>query len=140
MVQCNADPNIGDCSSTAGVVGIHFLNGGASPFPDGGGGTCELQIITGLTFCGKVRYSCQITDGPGGPTTPGTFPTEDAFIEWFWAIEYTDSAGFTHFITGKFTFCASASHIFNTWTNNNSSYFNASGYGIPMFNPSNHNV
>jgi hypothetical protein len=139
LVECNADPNIPDCTSTASAKGVHALNGGSGGgTPDGPGGICELQTITGLTFCGKVRYSCQIVDGPGG-TQPGS-PREDAFIEWFWAIEYSDSASI-HYITGKFTFCASASYIFNTWTNNGGTYVNpVSGYGIPMFNPSNHNV
>jgi hypothetical protein len=140
LIECNPDPSIIDCAFTANAVGTHYYNGGPGPFPDGPGGTCEIQIITNLIPCGKARYSCCILDGPGG-TQPG-FPTEDAFIEWFWAIEYTDNSTITHFITGKFTFCASASFIFNTWRANGNSYINPAGfgYGIPMFNPSNHNV
>jgi hypothetical protein len=136
LVQCNPDSSFANCVDTASIVGIHYFNGGPAPFPDGPSGTCESQIITGLNFCGKARYSCCITDGPSPPR-------EDAFIEWYWAIQYTDVSSITHYITGKFTFCASASHIFNTWTNNGNSYFNPPpgiGYGIPMFNPSNHNV
>jgi len=98
-------------------------------------GVCQLQTVTGLGFCHKARYSCQIT---GGNLLP---PTEDAFIEWYWAIQYTDRSTITHFITGKFTFCASASYIFKTWTANGGTYIHpVTGYGIPMFNPSNHNV
>jgi hypothetical protein len=116
-----------DC--LAGVVATH-VNSVFSP-PDG---VCQLQTVTDLRQCGKGRYSCQIFRGPDPPT-------EDAFIEWFWAIEYSDSASIIHYITGKFTFCASASYIFNTWTNNGGTYINpVNGFGIPIFNPSNHNV
>jgi hypothetical protein len=140
LVECNADPTLSPCNATARGVGVHALNGGSGGgAPDGGGGTCEIQVITGLTFCGKVRYSCQIIDGPGG-TQPG-FPTEDAFIEWFWSIEYSDAGSIIHYITGKFTFCANATYIFNTWRANGNSYVNpANANAIPMFNPSNHNV
>jgi hypothetical protein len=84
-----------------------------------------------------ARYSCSIVDGPNPPS-------EDAFIEWFWVVQYNTVAQEANFITGKFTFCANATYIYNTWRANLSAtgngYSNVNGYGIPIFNPSNHNV
>jgi hypothetical protein len=112
----------------------------ALPGPPPTDGVCQLQTITGLGSCPKARYSCQITGG----LDLNSFPPEDAFIEWYWAIQYSDISSITHYITGKFTFCATASYIFNRWTANGGTYIPAgpppAGVGIPMFNPSNHNV
>ena len=94
---------------------------------------CETEDIPGLLFCDKRRYSCAIVRGPDNPR-------EDAFIEWFWVIKYDAIYG-ENYITGKFTFSASASYINSIWKKNGNNYINPStNYGIPMFNTSNHNV
>jgi hypothetical protein len=127
LIECN--PSEGSC--VASVVATHDASDIVIPTD----GVCQSQTVTDLRQCPKGRYSCQITGGNNFP------PTEDAFIEWYWAIEYSDISSIIHFITGKFTFCASASYIFNTWTNNGGTYINpVTGFGIPIFNPSNHNV
>ena len=106
---------------------------------NGDDGVCKSQTNTGFQPCSAIRYSCQIYSGPTSPTGVSLPPTEDAFIEWHWAVSYG-----TNFITGKFTFCASASYILSRWTAYGGSYLKPSSapfnYGIPMFNPSNHNV
>jgi len=95
---------------------------------------CQDQNITGLNNCvRRARFNCVIVDGPRNPT-------EDAFIEWYWASAYNTVVGH-QFVTGKFTFMANA-----TWINQVHTLWR--GYtnprtthpGIPLFNPSNHNT
>jgi hypothetical protein len=124
LIECN--PNDPVCTGVG--RGSHFPAGTITS-----DGVCEDQNNIELSPCDKARYSCQILSGPSPPT-------EDAFIEWHWAVYYSANYG-KDFITGKFTFCASASYIFNIWRANGQSYIvPATGFGIPMFNPSNHNV
>jgi hypothetical protein len=116
MVGCNSK-----------LVATHFFAGTVTL-----DGICEEHSVTGLEPCGKKRYYCAIADGPNPPT-------EDAFIEWYWAVQYIDVSTITHYITGKFTFCANATFILNTWNANGGTYVTRTN-GIPMFNQSNHNV
>ena len=108
------------------LVATHFFAGTVTL-----DGICEEQSVTGLGPCGERRYYCAIIDGPNPPT-------EDAFIEWYWAIEY-DGFAQKSYITGKFTFCANATFILNTWNANGGAYVTPTN-GIPVFNQSNHNV
>jgi hypothetical protein len=130
LIEC--DPVLGVCTGVG--VGAHYPAGTTTS-----DGVCENQNTITLQPCvnpttgGGGRYSCQIFGGPSPPT-------EDAFIEWYWAVFYNAAYG-KDFITGKFTFCASASYILTQWRANGGSYINpATNFGIPMFNPSNHNV
>jgi hypothetical protein len=127
-----------ECNESAGCVAAYIATH-EDVATVGGDGVCQNQTTTGLQFCDKRRYSCQIVGG----IDLNSVPPEDAFIEWFWAIFYSDGSSISHYITGKFTFCASATYILNTWTANFSAtgngYLNVAGFGIPMFNPSNHN-
>jgi hypothetical protein len=113
------------------------------PLPPTTNGMCQNQDFD-MEFCDKRRYTCGIVDGPIDPNTGQQIPpTEDAFIEWYWTAQYTTISG-EQFITGKFTFCASASYILTQWNTNvnltGNGYTNVTGFGINMFNPSNHNV
>ena len=84
-----------------------------------------------------MKFFCAITDGPiNGPTS-------DAFIEWYWAIQYPAVASLP-FITGKLTYVGNYSNILAQYKANGNQWFNTSGigpgqFGIPLFNPSNHN-
>ena len=92
------------------------------------------QHSTGLEYCETpASYLCVITDGIADPK-------EDAFIEWFYHIEveHVTVAGAKSFITGKFTFSASAAYI-NYWWKQSSSYTGRIGTGIPMFVQPSHN-
>ena len=98
-----------------------------------------------LRFCDERRYYCAITGGVDPNTLLGR--PIDAHIEWFWATAY-DVVGGRQFITGKFTYVASFDHILNQYNANiaagsGSGWFaipgNPGEFGIPLFNPSNHN-
>jgi len=127
------DPASGSCTSS-----VKCIHSDATINPPNG--VCQVhgppEPACDVLPCDLARYSCSIVDGPNPPT-------EDAFIEWFWAVQYTAVFG-QDFITGKFTFCANSTYIYNTWRANlvatGNGYLNTVGYGIPMFNPSNHNV
>jgi hypothetical protein len=96
---------------------------------------CEQQA-TPLDYCNNgtifTRYFCCITDGPAPPT-------EDAFIEWFYYIETTNSGIAQSWVTGKFTFMANKEYIRNVYSTSGGNYLGPNGTGIPLFNPSNHN-
>ena len=124
LIQC--DPNLFFGCNTA-LIADHFMAGFITP-----DGVCQEQTAINLDYCGNARYACIIVDGPNTPS-------EDAFIEWYWAIEYPGLAQ-RSYITGKFTFCANATYILNTWTANGGGYGGLVVPGIPMFNQSNHNV
>jgi hypothetical protein len=89
-----------------------------------------------LDYCDPnfpASYLCVITGGVANPQ-------EDAFIEWFYHIEVEQVTGAARsFITGKFTFSASAAYI-NHWWKQSSSYTGPFGpTGIPMFVQPSHN-
>ena len=87
-----------------------------------------------LDFCdvGPASYLCVITGGPS-PVT------EDAFIEWFYFFDVYNPS--TSYMSGKFTFSASAEYI-KFWSSDGGDYTNSpsgSGVGIPMFVQPSHN-
>jgi hypothetical protein len=87
-----------------------------------------------LEYCDTpASYLCVITGGQAQPN-------EDAFIEWFYHMELEEInvALSKSFITGKFTFSASAAYI-NYWWTLNSNYTGPFGVGIPMFVQPSHN-
>jgi hypothetical protein len=102
-----------------------------------------------LSFCQFKKYFCAITDGfdPNGFAYP-----QDAYIEWHWATTY-NVVGARQFNTNKFVFVASYEHILNQYNANvaagstGNPWFAPGGpgtglpgqFGIPLFNPSNHN-
>jgi hypothetical protein len=75
-------------------------------------------------------YLCVIIDGPD--------PVNDAFIEWFYHVPIT-SAATSSFITGKFTFSASAAYIKHWYDAMGGNYNGQLGNGIPMFVQPSHN-
>jgi hypothetical protein len=89
-----------------------------------------------LAFCSfgdpivNTRYMCAITGGPDRAR-------ENAYIEWHWYARYTDDVGSTQTVTGKFIFVASSDYI--SKQKDEFGYAGAQGFGIGMFNPSNHN-
>jgi hypothetical protein len=81
-------------------------------------------------------YYCGISDGPA-LTSAAT--TNAAFIEWYYLIEVATIA--TGSVPLKFTWTASGNWIYNNYVANGGAYINPiTGVGIPMLNPSNHNV
>jgi hypothetical protein len=66
-------------------------------------------------------------------------PKDDAYIEWHWIAEYDiqPDPGGKLYTTGKFIFVASAAYIASQYALHG--YAGSSGFGIGMFNPSNHN-
>jgi hypothetical protein len=102
------------------------------------GQVCQQQTspVVLLEYCSAGRvptsYLCVITGGPS-PVT------EDAFIEWFYYFEVNNTA--TSYMSGKFTFSASAEYI-KFWSHDGVDYTNSpsgSGVGIPMFVQPSHN-
>ena len=90
-----------------------------------------------LDFCiaagTPASYLCVITGGPS-PVV------EDAFIEWFYFFAVTNVAA-TSYMSGKFTFSASAEYI-SRWSGNGGDYTNSpsgNNVGIPMFVQPSHN-
>ena len=91
------------------------------------------QPAVRLDYCNSpASYLCVITAGPQ-PVQ------EDAFIEWFYHIP-VETVGALSFITGKFTFSASAEYIRHCSGNGND-YANPNGLGlgVPMFVQPSHN-
>jgi hypothetical protein len=74
---------------------------------------------------------CLIVAGPAAPVT------EDAFIEWYYQIQYGVVGG-DIYLTGKMTFSASAAYI-NFWSGGGVTYNGPSGSGVPMFVQPSHN-
>jgi hypothetical protein len=110
------------------------------------GDTCQqIPYVDNLRYCPVKKYFCAITDG----TDPNTllYP-QDAYIEWHWATQY-NVVGARQFNTNKFIFVASYEHILNQYNANvaagstGNPWFSGGGlpgrFGIPLFNPSNHN-
>jgi hypothetical protein len=134
--------NLSVCRETPTTCGIsvatHLRAGGAPPSSPSG--NCQPQSFNGLRFCDDMKLFCTLVDGPNPPTS-------DAFIEWYWAVQYNIVATPT-FVTGKLTFMATYDHILTQYNANvaiGGTYINPAGagnvgaYGIPLFNPSNHN-
>jgi hypothetical protein len=92
---------------------------------------CHQHSAIGLSDCNTHRYFCYITNGPPNPD-------EDAFIEWFWS---KTNLVAQYGIVGKFTWMASKNWIINCHQQNGGVYTGglAFPYGIPLWNPSNHN-
>ena len=83
-----------------------------------------------------MKLFCTLVDGPNPPTS-------DGFIEWYWAVQY-NIVGTPTFVTGKLTYMATYDHILTQHTTyggyiNPAGVGNVGAYGIPLFNPSNHN-
>jgi len=101
-------------------------------------GNCQTQAIIPVPRCPDGKFFCAITDGPQPPTS-------DAFIEWYWASQYNFTGFPPAFVTGKLTYMATYEHIISQYNANGGTYTNPlgpgniGGYGIPLFNPSNHN-
>jgi hypothetical protein len=100
------------------------------------GQVCQQHTtpVVNLEYCdiGPTSYLCVITGGP--PSV-----TEDAFIEWFYFFAVNNVA--TSYMSGKFTFSASAEYI-RQWSGNGSNYTNSpsgNAVGIPMFVQPSHN-
>jgi hypothetical protein len=96
---------------------------------------CHGQVSP-LRECLDERYHTFIVDGPTGPIGP----TDDAFIEWHWyqllGLAAPVSARF-----GKLTYMANSTWIKKCWDDNSGLYKGiAYPAGIPLFNPSNHNI
>jgi hypothetical protein len=96
---------------------------------------CNGQVSP-LRECLDERYHTFIVDGPTGPIGP----TDDAFIEWHWYQLLGLAAPFSARF-GKFTYMANSTWIKNCYDSNSSSYVGpVYPDGIPLFNPSNHNI
>ena len=98
-----------------------------------------------MFYCNDAKYFCAITGG----IDPNILPyPHDAYIDWHWATLY-NTTGVRQYNNGKFTFVATYQHILEQYNANVnagspdpwiSPIPNGVGqFGIPMFNPSNHN-
>jgi hypothetical protein len=89
--------------------------------------------------CPFKKYFCAITGGfdPNGFNYP-----QDIYIEWHWATQYNVPTTVTY-INGKFIFVATYAHILAQYNANGGGWLSPPGnpgqFGIPLFNPSNHN-
>jgi hypothetical protein len=99
----------------------------------------QINYGNQLSFCLAKKYFCAITDGDDPNLL--NYP-QDAYIEWHWAATY-NLVGGRQFNTNKFIFVASYDHILSQYNANGGTWFAAIGapgqFGIPLFNPSNHN-
>jgi hypothetical protein len=100
------------------------------------GNVCERQLVQELGTCPDARYHSFIVGGPTGPTGP----THDGFIEWHWYQLIGNPAPlFSRF--GKLTYMANSTWIKNCYDLNGGFYVGpVYPAGIPLFNPSNHNI
>jgi hypothetical protein len=152
--SCNAvgyQVQVGRCSFNEYTYTLFYCDDALYPFQCGvpvaihdkaaiTTGNCQTQAIIPVPVCPDGKLFCAITDGPFPPTS-------DAFVEWFWASTY-NVVGTRAVNTGKLTYMATYEHIISQYNANvlsGGTYINPAGpgtiggYGIPLFNPSNHN-